>query len=98
MFLSITYNPLPGKVTECDEWVKNKLVPFFCGHSECKGVQIYEDLLIGDPERMILVEATDVCAIKSLLESPEARALKRDFTSYATNFCSQILNITHSVR
>lgn len=92
MVLCIRYNPLPGKTAECDQWVRDRLVPFFCSHSQCKGVQVLEDVLIGEPERTCLVEMSDVCAITSILESPEARELKREFMNYACDFSSQILN------
>src|SRR3990172_6005814 len=77
MTLCIRYNPLPGKVAECDQWVKDRLVPFFCGHRECKSVRVLEDILIGDPERTCLVELSDVCAATSILESEEAKQIKR---------------------
>ena len=92
MTLCIRYNPLPGKTAECDRWVQEKLVPFFCKHEECKGIQVLEDVLIGDPERTCLVEMSDVCAITNILESQEAKELKREFMEYASDFDSQILN------
>ncbi len=92
MTLCIRYNPLPGKVAECDQWVKDRLVPFFCGQRECKSVRVLEDILIGDPERTCLVELSDVCAATSILESDEAKQLKREFMEYACDFSSQILN------
>ncbi len=92
MTLSVRYNPLPGKTQECDKWVQEKLVPFFCKQQECKSIEVMEDILIGDPERTILVRLSDVCAATSILESSEARALKREFMDYACDFSSQILN------
>jgi hypothetical protein len=91
MTLCIRYNPLPGKSAECDRWVKDKLIPFFCSHEECQGVRVLEDILIGDPERTCLVELSDVCAATSILESEQARQLKQEFMEYACDFSSQIL-------
>lgn len=92
MTLCVRYNPLPGKTKDCDRWVQEKLVPFFCKHDECKGIEVLEDILIGDPERTVLVRLSDVCAATSILESEEARSLKREFMEYACDFSSQILN------
>lgn len=92
MTLCIRYNPLPGKTVECDRWVEDRLVSFFCAHEECKGIQVLEDILIGDPERTVLVELSDVCAATSILESEEAKQIKREFMEYACDFSSQILN------
>jgi hypothetical protein len=91
MTLSVRYNPLPGKTEACDRWVQEKLVPFFCKHSECQSIEVMEDILIGDPERTVLVRLSDVCAATSILESEECRALKREFMQYACDFSSQIL-------
>jgi len=91
MTLCITYNPLPGKTAECDDWVRDKLVPFFRSQKECTGVRVLEDILIGDPERTCLVELGDVCSATSILESVQARELKREFMNYACDFSSQML-------
>jgi hypothetical protein len=92
----IRYNPLPGKTAECDQWVKDVFVPFFCNHEECQGIEVLEDILIGDPERTCIVKLSDVCSATSILESEEARLLKRDFMNYACDFSSQILNTVAS--
>ncbi|MDP2661540.1 MAG: hypothetical protein Q8R28_12505, partial [Dehalococcoidia bacterium] len=65
---------------------------FFCKHQECRSIEVMEDILIGDPERTVLVRLSDVCAATSILESEEARALKREFMEYACDFSSQMLN------
>jgi hypothetical protein len=92
----VRYNPLPGKTEACDRWVQEKLVPFFCSHDQCENVEVLEDILIGDPERTVLVRLSDVCSATSILESEEARALKREFMEYACDFSSQILNTVSS--
>ncbi|MEW5800666.1 MAG: hypothetical protein AB1847_01045 [bacterium] len=91
MHFIIRFDVLPGKLGEVDKYLEKEMVPYWTSHKEVRSVQIFEDSLIGWPERMLMVEVDDLACLQQILASPETRHMKELFTSYATDIQTQIV-------
>lgn len=88
--LVIRCDPLPGKLTELDE--------FLATHGkECtmafgaKAVCVYEDAVVGYPEREIRIEFASLADLLNLLVSDEWKRDRETLLRLATNISSQIV-------
>ena len=94
MYLILNFDIGPGKMNECDNFIREKLVPYWTSHKEVHSVQCLEDMFIGWPERSILIEVDDLSAIQRILSSRETHKMKEDFLTYATDIRTQIMNVS----
>ena len=93
MYFIIRFDVLPGKLSECDKYIQEELIPYFTAHSEVRSVGVLEDKFIGWPERELYVEIEDLTALQSIMASSETRQMKEHFTSYATDIQTQIMDV-----
>ena len=93
MYLILNFDILPGKMNECDNFIREKLVPYWTSHKEVHSVQCLEDMFIGWPERSVMVEIEDLSSLQRILSSRETHQMKEDFTSFATDIQTQVMNV-----
>jgi len=92
MYFIMSFDVLPGKLGEVDSYLEQELLPYWLSHNEVHSVQVLEDKFIGWPERTIMIEIDDLCALQRILSSPETRHMKERFTSYAADIQTQIVD------
>lgn len=93
MFFLLRYDILPGKMRDHDEFVRTKMLPFWTSQPDCKAVEIFEDVLVGYPERTVMIEVDDLTALQHILSSPDYRSIRDGLQDYITDAQSQILNL-----
>ena len=93
MYFIIRFDILPGKLSECDKYIENELIPYFTSHNEVRSVGVLEDKFIGWPERELYVEIEDLIALQKIMASKETRQMKEHFTNYATDIQTQIMDL-----
>ncbi len=92
MYFIMRFDVLPGKMSAVDQYLDQELLPYWLSHNEVHSVQVFEDKFIGWPERTIMIEIDDLCALQGILSSPETRQMKEHFTSYAGDIQTQIMD------
>ncbi|MEW5800665.1 MAG: hypothetical protein AB1847_01040 [bacterium] len=92
MYFIMRFDVLPGKMSEVDKFLDQELLPYWLSHNEVHSVQVFEDKFIGWPERTVMIEIDDMCALQSILSSSETRQMKEHFTSYAGDIQTQIMD------
>ncbi len=88
--LVIRTDAAPGKLGDLDKFLKEhaaECIKMFGAKSVC----VYEDALVGYPEREIRVEFDTVSKLQSLLDSDEWRKDKERLLQSASNISSQIV-------
>ena len=93
MYLVMRFDILPGKMNECDQYIEKELIPYFTSHKEVHSIGLLEDKFIGWPEREIYVEVDDLSALQKILASKETRRMKEQFTSYAGDIQTQVMDV-----
>ena len=43
MYFVIRFDILPGKMSECDKYIEEELIPYFTSHEEVSSVGVLED-------------------------------------------------------
>lgn len=94
MYLILNFDILPGKMNECDSFIRDKLVPYWSSHKEVHSVQCLEDMFIGWPERSVMVEVDDLASLQRIMSSRETHQMREDFTSCATDITTQIMDVS----
>ena len=93
MYFIINFDINPGKMKECDNYIREKLMPYWTSHKEVHSVKVLEDMFIGWPERSLLIEVDDLTSLQRILASKETRQMKEEFTFFATDIQTQVMNI-----
>ncbi|MEW6378660.1 MAG: hypothetical protein AB1611_03510 [bacterium] len=92
MYFIMRFDILPGKLSEVDSYLDKDLLPYWLSHAEVRSVQVFEDKFIGWPERTVMIEIDDLCALERILSSPETKHMKEQFTCYAADIQTQIMD------
>jgi hypothetical protein len=92
MYLVIRCDCTPGRLHELDEFLDKVAVPFFKAQEGVGTVCIYEDALLGWPERTLMIEVSSLEDLERILQSAAWRKHREDFFSYASSVSSQIQN------
>ncbi|MBI4497578.1 MAG: hypothetical protein HY689_06765 [Chloroflexi bacterium] len=94
MIYAIRCDVVPGKSHELDTFLRSKHLPFWMAQPGVRAFRVYEDMLVGYPERTIEVDLEDLSCLQRILGLEEHRRLKEEFLQYATSASSQLLNVT----
>lgn len=88
--LVIRTDAVPGKLNDLDKFLKEhcaECIKMFGAKSVC----VFEDAIVGYPEREIRVEFENLNKLQSMLDSEEWRKDRERLLQYATNITSQIV-------
>ena len=91
MYLLIRCDAVPGKLAELDSWLKTHGTQFWAAQSEVKNVEIYGDMLVGYPERTLLIEVNDFTKLQQILASTAHAQFRNGLLTYGTDVQTQIL-------
>lgn len=93
MYFVVRCDILPGKEEELDRFLSERAREFWLRQSGVKSFHVYGDVLVGWPERTIMIEVEDLASLQAILNSDERKRLRHEFLTYTTNVQSQILDI-----
>ncbi len=91
MYFAIRCDAVPGKLPELDRWLKDRAIRFWTGQSGVKSFEIYSDVLVGYPERTLMIEVADLSTLQTILHSTEHAQFRNELLTYGTDVQSQIL-------
>ena len=77
MFFSVRCDILPGKEDELDRFLAEKAQAFWLAQPGIKSYHVYEDALVGWPDRTIMIEVDNLASLQSILDSEERKRLRR---------------------
>jgi hypothetical protein len=91
MYFTVRCDIVPGKEEDLDRFLAEKAKAFWLAQPGVKGFHVYEDVLVGWPDRTIMIEVDDLASLQRILDSEERKRLRREFQTCATTVQSQIL-------
>ncbi|MBI3971215.1 MAG: hypothetical protein HY332_07990 [Chloroflexi bacterium] len=92
MFFTIRCEAVPGKLNDLDRWLNERATPFWTNQPGVKSFQVYGDVLLGYPERTIMIEVEDMASLQRILDSQDYAGVRDEFLGFVTEVESQILN------
>lgn len=92
MYFTVRCDILPGKEEELDRFLTEKAKKFWLSQPGVKSFHVYNDTLVGWPERTIMIEVDDMSSLDRILHSEERQRVRREFQTYASDVQSQILD------
>lgn len=94
MYFAIRCDAVPGKLTELDSWLKDQAYTFWKDQRGVKSVEIFSDVLVGYPERTLMIQVDDFASLQKILVSRGHAAFRDELLTYGTDVQSQILERT----
>ena len=94
MYFTIRCDAVPGKLMELDTWLKERGGEFWTSQLGVKSFDIYEDALVGYPERTLMIEVEDLGTLQRILRSKEHARFRNELLTFGTDVQSQILERT----
>jgi predicted glycosyltransferase len=91
MYFAIRCDAVPGKLLDLDTWLKDRGIRFWTTQPGVESVEIFSDVLVGYPERTLMVEVKDFAILQRILTSPEHARFRNELLTYGTDVQSQIL-------
>lgn len=95
MYFTVRCDIVPGKEEELDQFLAEKAKTFWLAQPGVKSFHVYEDVLVGWPDRTIMIEVDDLASLQRILDSEDRKRLRREFQACATTVQSQILETVH---
>ena len=91
MFLAIRCDAVPGRLAELDTWLKSHGIQFWTTQPGVENVEIYGDVLVGYPERTLMIEVKDFTDLQRILASTAHAQFRNGLTTFGIDVQSQIL-------
>jgi len=90
------YDIVPEKREEFLRWARKQAMPIWVKMPEVKGFRVYDEILLGSPQRIVQIDVEDLGALGRLLANPEVQGIVEKLRGFTTNLSESFLTLVFS--